>query len=60
MFIVGPPNPHPPNIPILHSFELTMQNSPPSLLVLKHCIICTFLIHSVSVQKMLTTLLKLV
>ena len=31
MFIVGPPNPHPPNIPILHSFELTMQNSRPSL-----------------------------
>ena len=29
-------------------------------IVLKHCIICIFLIHSGSVQKMLTALLKLV
>ena len=34
-----------------------MQDSQPSL---KHCIICTFLVHSDSVQKMLTTLFKLV
>ena len=47
----------------LQSFELTMQDihlcSHPSL-VLKSGIICTFLIHSGSLQKMLTALFNLV
>ena len=43
----------------LQSFELTMQNSHPSLL-LKPGIICTFLIYSGSLQKMLTVLFNLV
>ena len=52
------------------SFELAMQDSHPSLqdfhprshpsLVLKPGIICTFLIHSGSLQKMLTALFNLV
>ena len=38
-----------------------MQDFHPSLfIVLKHCIICPFLIHSGSVKKMLTALFKLV
>ena len=47
----------------LQSFELAMQDfhprSHPSL-VLKPGIICTFLIHSGSLQKMLTVLFNLV
>ena len=46
----------------LQSFELTMQDFHPrsllSSLVLKPGIICTFLIHSGSLQKMLTAFLK--
>ena len=55
----------------LESFELAIQDSHPSLyqdshssshpsLVLKPGIICTFLIHSGSLQKMLTALFNLV
>ena len=40
-------------------FPLLLQDSHPSLL-LKHYIICIFLIHSGSVQKMLTALFKLI
>ena len=47
----------------LQSFELAMQEfhprSDPSL-VLKPCIICMFLIHSGSLQKMLTAVFNLV
>ena len=43
----------------LQSFEFAMQNSHPSLL-LKPGIICTFLIYSGSLQKMLTVLFNLV
>ena len=44
-------------------FELAMQDfhpRPHPSLVLKPCIICTFLIHSGSLQKMLTALFSLV
>ena len=47
----------------LQSFELVMQDFHPcshSSLVLKPGIICTFLIHSGSLQKMLTALFNLV
>ena len=47
----------------LQSFELAMQDFHPrshSSLVLKPGIICAFLIHSVSLQKMLTALFNLV
>ena len=47
----------------LQSFELAMQDFHPrshSSLLLKLGIICTFLIHSGSLQKMLTALFNLV
>ena len=47
----------------LQSFELAMQDFHPHShvsLVLKPSIICTFLIHSGSLQKMLTALFNLV
>ena len=37
-----------------------MQDSHPSVLVLKHCIICIFLVHCDSLKKMSTALFKLV
>ena len=37
-----------------------MQDSHPNLIVLKHSIICIFLIHSDSVEKLLTALIKVV
>ena len=40
----------------LQSFELAMQDSHLSLYCTKAGIICTFLIHSGSIQKMLTAL----
>ena len=46
---------------VFQSFELTMQNSHPSpFIILKHCIICIFLIHSDSLRRLLTALFKLV
>ena len=46
---------------VLQSFELTKQDSHPSpSIVLKHCTICIILIHSDSLQRMLTALFKLV
>ena len=45
---------------VLQSFELTVQDSHPSLYSIKHCIICIFLIHSDSLQRTLSTLFKLV
>ena len=47
----------------LQSFELAMQDFHPGshqILVLKPAIICTFLIHSGSLQKMQTALFNLV
>ena len=41
---------------LLQSFDLTIQDSHSRLLVLKHYIICIFLIYSDSVQKMSTAL----
>ena len=42
------------------SFELTMQDSIQDFIVVKHCIICVFLIHSGSLQRMSTALFQLV
>ena len=44
----------------LQSFELAMQDSHPTLYCTKSGIICTFLIHSGGLQKMLTALFNLV
>ena len=45
----------------LRSFELAIQDFHPSLfIVLKHCIIGIFLLHSGSVKKMLKALFKIV
>ena len=44
----------------LQSFELAIQDCHPSFIVLKPGIICTFLIHSGSLQKLLTALFNLV
>ena len=41
-------------------FELPMQDSHLSLCSIKYCIICIFLIHSDSLQKILPALFKLV
>ena len=45
---------------LFESFELAMQDSHPILYLLIPGIICTFLIHSGSLQKMLTALFNLV